>query len=299
MRSRSILALVAAFAIVMSVSTRSAKAAVFNSLTALEQSDEFALDPMFDSTGWFTVSNAEGRFFGGSGVLIDPYWVLTAGHVILEEGTTQWTGMEFSVAPSAYDGIDTLIAADAMFVFEGYYDEIPPGGGDDIGLVRLSQPIYDVDPAVRYYGEDPLNPHFYAAGYGSPGVWPDMPGNDEFDGIKRAGENIADYHVPGVDANRYWESDLSSDGLPLEWNLSKYDSGGGWYSDIDGQMQLIGVSNFIRGLSGASGGIRVSVYNSWIDDTMAANPVPEPSSLIIFVTGMLGWLGLSLRRGLA
>lgn len=297
--SRNWLAVVAVIGMLMSMPIHSARAAIFNDLATLEQADDFALDPMFDSTGWFTVQNQDGSFFGGSGVLIDPYWVLTAGHVLLEEGTSQWDAFAFSTAPSAYDAVDSLIAADAAFVFDGYNQDMQPGSGSDIGLVRLSEPILDVDPAVRFRGTDQEGTHFYSAGYGRPGIWPN---EGDFDGIKRAGENIADTFggLGGIVQEQYWVSNFnfSGDALPLEWQGSSLDSGGGWYSDIGGQMHLIGISNFVRGQNTMTGGLRLSLYNDWIDETMASNQVPEPATWVMFASGMLGALAARRRRRL-
>lgn len=74
MRNRSILALAAAVAMVLSVSTRSAEAAIFNNLTDLAESEVFAEDSMFQSVGYVSAFDDQGEFMAGSGVLIDPYW---------------------------------------------------------------------------------------------------------------------------------------------------------------------------------------------------------------------------------
>jgi hypothetical protein len=81
----------------------------------------------------------------------------------------------------------------------------------------------------------------YMAGYGAPGVWPN---EGPFDGVKRAGENIGDSFGGLVVDDNYWLSyfDRFSGKLPLEWQGSNVDSGGGWFADIDGEMQLVGTT---------------------------------------------------------
>jgi len=281
---------------------QSAHAALYTSQQALEDARLFALEPLFQSVGLFTATGAStgNSFIAGSGVLIDPYWVLTAGHVAttLPSG---WESMEFNFAADVGANLDQFVAADLWMPFPGYDPSIGAGKGNDIGLVRLSSPIFDVAPAERFYGEDIEGTEMVMAGYGNPGVWPN---EGTFDGIRRAGENIGDSF--GFDfglsqwEEQYWVADFdqasSQNPFPLEWNASKNDSGGGWF---DAQtMQLAGIHSFSGGNSTLSGAIRVSLYNDWIDATMAANPpasVPEPGSLIIFSMGMLG-LGASRFR---
>jgi hypothetical protein len=62
------------------------------------------------------------------------------------------------------------------------------------------------------------------------------------------------------------------------------DSGGGWFIDVNGEMQLAAVTSFYLGdfsYVGATGALRVSLYNDWIDSY-----VPEPTSLLLLVAGV-------------
>ena len=70
----------------LSVTPRTAEAALFNTPAALEASVDFAQSMVFDPVGLLVGTDANGNDFGaGTGVLIDPYWVLTAGHVPFDE----------------------------------------------------------------------------------------------------------------------------------------------------------------------------------------------------------------------
>lgn len=206
-------------------------------------------------------------------------------------GTNLHQAMGFSLNNDFFELPTNLVMAEEFFTFPGYSEDLNPGTGDDIALIRLSDPILDVTAAERYRGPELVDPIFNAAGFGAPGVWPNE-GN--FDGILRAGRNIADDSSPLVDMSKFWVFDMDeeSDAIALEWIGSQYDSGGGWFTDVNGQMQLIGISNFVRGQNTLGGGIRISQYNEWIDSRV--NPVPEPSSLVLWATATLS--GLALRR---
>ena len=71
------------------------------------------------------------------------------------------------------------------------------------------------------------------------------------------------------------------------------DSGGGWFANIDGQMQLIGISAQESFLV-ESIAIRPAAYADWINAKIS--PVPEPSSMVLFTTA--GFF-VSLRRSRA
>jgi len=70
------------------------------------------------------------------------------------------------------------------------------------------------------------------------------------------------------------------------------DSGAGWFANIDGQMQLVGINNGAWGEYGwgDSLALRTSLYNDWITETMGSTAVPEPSTLVLFASGALGSL---------
>jgi len=275
---------------------QSAQAGLMTSTDALAQAEVFATDPMFQSVGYVSGFDSLGEFFAGSGVLIDPHWVLTAGHVLLDQGTTHHDAFGFSLNNNFFDVPTNLIMADASFVFPGHTEETSPGRGNDIGLIHLVDPIFDVIPAERFYGTDQPGTHVYTAGYGRPGVFPNT---DPFDGVLRAGENVADCIGCLATVNdNYWLAEFSEFApLSLEWQGSSGDSGGPWFAEIDGRMQLVGINAFTRGRD-VTGATRVSVYNDWIDETIAANggqtAVPEPSSIVLFLTAMLG-LGCTRR----
>jgi hypothetical protein len=255
--------------------------------------EAFAADPRVQSVGWVSEFTSGVYYVAGSGVLIDPSWVLTAGHVILGTDNNGFAGMRFRLGSSVYGTPTASVVADAWFPYPGYLSTMTTGTGSDIGLIHLSSPITSITAAERFRGTDQRYTQMYMSGYGDPGT--SATGPLAFDGIKRAGTNIAEDLGFGSVESQYWLSNFAypggSDLQPLEWGTAPGDSGCGWFADIDGRSQLVGVNDFMwrnYGAGGYSGAIRVSLYNDWIDTTMAS--VPEPGSIGILVIGAFGLL---------
>jgi len=288
-----------ALALVAFVPSRRVEAGLFNTAEVLENARIFALDSTFDPVGLFTGTNSNNEtFVVGSGILIDPYWVLTAGHVTLSGPGVLWQSMEFNLSADTGANPDKFIPADLWIPYPGYDTTVPVGTGSDIALVRLSEPVFDVTPAARFYGEDVAGIHLLMAGYGNPGVWPT---SGAFDGIRRAGENVGDSlgGLEGEVEEQYWLAefdDATEQPLPIEWVGSRNDSGGPWLADVDGTMQLVGITSFVVGDFESTGAIRTSLYNGWIDTTIASASVPEPTSTALMTIGLLAWLGVRRRK---
>lgn len=127
-------------------------------------------------------------------------------------------------------------------------------------------------------------------------------GFQPYDGKKRAVVNLVSrfgepfFNVPTDYALTRFEDPNDSRYQRLGGVGASGDSGGGWFIDVNGEMQLVAISAFQIGAPdyfALSGGLQTSLYNDWIVDTMN---VPEPSSL------MLSILSISLlfqRRRLA
>ena len=145
----------------------------------------------------------------------------------------------------------------------------------------------------RIQSLDLVGEHVWMAGYGQPGTW--AGGLLTGDGQERVGENSVDYlgwSEYGVGDN-YLVADFAprwlTTELPFEVMGTSGDSGGMWINDSG---EVVAISNFNR--VGFTGGIRVSQYSDWINNTTSS--VPEPSTLVIFATGSLALLPRLLRR---
>jgi hypothetical protein len=293
-RRNRVRAVVVSCAMVLSLffASTPAQAGLFNTTEALNASDEYAADPMFDSVGFMYYNNGSFWDRGGSGVLIAPDWVITAGHNLLIDGSI--SQLRFYTGLDLFSGNYQYTAADSWYVYPGYVDNAIPGTNVDLALVHLSTPITDIAPAVLFSGQDQSGTLMYMAGYGVPGTRDS--GVQTFDAVKRAGSNFADFDTAFAQ-DQYWVSSFStlgsSDVQALEWQSTPGDSGGGWFATIGGTTYLVGINCFEAEYYSYSGALRVSPYDEWISST---TQVPEPGTLLMFASGSLALLPRLLRR---
>lgn len=297
------LSLVIVFAALCGFSGKS-RAAVIRHDVPSSAYENFFLDPRFQSVGWLLGQNETGNYVAGSAVLIAPDWVLTAGHVIDNPTLGIYDNMWFSLSDSIYTEPPAYVFADQLIVYPGYSGSQQYGTGVDLGLLHLSSPVTGVTPAERFRGTDQRGTLMFTAGFGTLGTG--TSGLGAYDGIGRAGSVIAETFAsdpPGVyGESQYWNAEmhipLDALAQPLEWQTSPGDSGGGWFANIDGRFQLVGIDSYYRGFygyGGDSGAIRVSLYNDWIDSHVAA--VPEPSTFAyVIAAAMTGGIVRLIRR---
>jgi len=287
-----------------------------------------AAQSAYDSVGFLRWNEGASGYIA-SGTLISPEWVLTAGHVV--GGTDDYgagvSGMIFGLG-SVYSG--TGIAATEWIPYTGWSSS---GGnlwnGVDLGLVRLSQPITSVTPALLDFSTPLLGLLGTNVGYGRSGIGSE--GMSTPAGTKRAGQNMIDAHggmittmgsgtlldLDGISPTVLFQdfdhpTDLvaSSMGsaIPVtqEYLIASGDSGGGLFIDVGGVTKLVGVNSFLASLpypldtTGANadygdlaGVVSVQSFGNWI---FTVTGVPEPSVVSLLFFGLGGWL-LARRSG--
>ena len=239
--------------------------------------EAYGQDAMFESVGWFGTYDSTGTLVTkASAVLIDPHWVLLTGHQLYEHSYSE---LRFGLGPNIFtDPGETRTVTTTVI----YPDYTGGWGGslNDIALGYLADPILDVTPANRFRGTDEAGTHVSIVGYGRPGTA--TAGLGDYDGENRGGENIVasiGHGVYGFGTN-YLIADFGplrlvpSPSLALEFGVTPGDSGGGWFNDSG---ELVALSAFQYADYAYSGGIRITQYNSWIDQTIASQDPLEVS----------------------
>jgi len=285
-----------------------------------------AAQSVYDSVGFLRWNEGASGYIA-SGTLISSEWVLTAGHVV--GGTNNYgagvSGMFFGLG-SVYSG--TGIAATEWIPYAGWSSSNGDvWAGVDLGLVRLSQPITTVTPALLDFRTPLLGLLGTSVGYGTSGIG--SGGMSTPAGTKRAGQNMIDARggmvttmgsgtlldLDGISPTVLFQdfdhpTDLvastmgSVTPVAQEYLIASGDSGGGLFIDVGGVTKLVGVSSFLASLpypwdtTGANadygdlaGVVSVQSFENWI---FTVTGVPEPSviSLLFFGLG-----GLVLMRG--
>ncbi len=276
-----------------------------------DDEDYLELGTLYPSVGRIIFGTDSG-LFGGSGTLIADDWVLTAGHVVDE---ANW--LDFTIGGDTY-------SADKWIPYQSWKGDLL--AGRDIGLINLSSPVENVQPAQRYQGSEELLAEATFVGYGTTGTG--LTGAIYPGGEKRAGQNVIDVLYGRGKKQRLFLTDFdnpndpsdsvfgSTEPLDLEFLVSFGDSGGGVFIEGESGPLLAGVNSFIGlnedgitcGYGDISGHTRVSVFNRWIDRTIAGRGrgrpsrslpsgleanlqlVPEPATLLLLALGGLALL---------
>jgi len=236
---------------------------------------DLAAQSRYAAVGRIDESTSTGGILA-SGTLVAEDWVLTAGHVV-EDGTIEQVA--FTLDGVEYDALN-------WFAHPDYTGEISVGF--DLALIRLTEPVTAVSPATIYTGTGELEQTGTVVGFGRTGTG--RTGAIRAAGTKRAGDNLigglgstigysdqivlADFDRPHPNATG------KAAPLDLEYCAAPGDSGGGWFAELDGQTQLVGVTSFLHATDGdpdadygdIMGATRVTDFADWLGDLLPDGP---------------------------
>lgn len=197
----------------------------------------------------------------GSGVLIAPDWVLTAGHVA--------RGVATRSPRVEIDGREHEVAR--VFVHPKWQEM----GPHDVGLLQLTTPAQRVTPVELYTADDEVGQVVTFVGRGDTGTG--LTGPQAADGKKRGATN----RVESADENWiFFNFDKGDDATDLEGVSGPGDSGGPALVTHDGTLYTVGVSVFSDGRGKGPGryGVlegytRVSTHRGWIESIISGERV--------------------------
>jgi len=259
-----------------------------SNITPASAYTEFA--EMFPSVGGlFTNSDTEPDNFG-SGVLIHPNFVLTAGHVALtndNNASSFYDEFLFVLGANTSTAAEEFQFADEVFLAPGYSGVEQ---GVDLALLYFETPFTSAAPADIYEGAVQVGDVASIVGYGLTGT-PATGASAAQDGVKRAGQNVIESTTLSDDYLFYRFSrsgdpnflELGAQGLPG-------DSGGGWFIDTPEGFQLAGISSggsANPAYAASTTAVQVALGLDFINETIASRTaVPEPASALLLAAGL-------------
>lgn len=224
----------------------------------------------------------------GHGVLIAPQWVVTAAHAIpAGSALTQMViggvprQVERVVVHAGYKTLPQDLIDQAMASGEAMLIVVFLASGDDIALIKLSQPVTDIAPVALYRGSGESGQIVKLVGKGATGtgVTGHDPRGPNRTALRRAFNTVSSAH----DRWFCYVFDRPPSGLPLEGVLGNGDSGGPVLIEREGQWVLAGLASwkFVNGnvLTARPGrygqvacNVRLSHYIDWIERVMSGQP---------------------------
>ena len=224
----------------------------------------------------------------GHGVLIAPQWVVTAAHTVtwqLPLTSVEIAGIarpvERVVVHEGYRSPPDDMIHQAMQTGEAVLILVLLAGSDDIAMIRLAEPVEDVEPAVLYGGASEANQVIKiigkgATGHGAAGHDPQGPNRTE---LRRAFNQVTSAH------DRWFchVFDEPPNALPHEGIGGNGDSGSPALIEVDGQWRLAGLmawkfapGDFRTSRPGRYGQanchVRLRHYATWIEAVMREGP---------------------------
>lgn len=213
---------------------------------------------------------------GNNGQLFQNYGMVTGNHLV-----NDWWGGYYTTQVTIHPGFTDIIVS------------------PDMAIWTFGEVIRDVTPATLYRGSDAakLGSVVDLVGFGIYGYA--VTGAIGLDGAKRGSQNELTrigWPIEGAGSDQliaHFCPPGDPDYQHLGGVVSSFDSGGGMF--VDGNSTLFGVTDFRIGTQayGYTGATSISQHVDWIDSVTA---VPEPSSIVIFITGVASLLFYRRRR---
>lgn len=228
----------------------------------------------FGFVGWVNVLDLGGNSLGyATGSLIDPYVVLTTGH--LPELSSFQFGTGNYLTRNGQSREVTSYLRHSVY---------------DVGLLFLDSPILDITPVRLYEGEVTIGMELHSAGYGGLGYPGDTIGDLVYDGDKRGSINRLDgwsIFNPDTQFQSIFRQPGHSFFNEMGSQATPGSSGKPILTNQNGEFFQLGVHSQgdlqrfdYRTISSAS-----LVPNQWVRSSMSS--VPEPSSLISLTVGLM------------
>jgi hypothetical protein len=210
---------------------------------------------------------------GGSGVLIAPQWVLTAGHAANDRSAL---------------GEKKVIIAGEAYGIAGYvrHPQFQPGT-NDVGLVKLDRPVRGVQPLPLYGGVAPLGTKTLLVGAGLTGTGTTGINPNRGERVLRAATNILD-KPSGNDKNLVsFVFDKGQKATDMEGIGAPGDSGGPALIQVGGRWHVVAVgtagddrngNRVMADYGDSSNYTRVAPFKSWIESTIKRGEVTTKSA---------------------
>lgn len=224
----------------------------------------------------------------GHGVLIDREWVVTAAHTLprharleqVEIGGKPRAVARVVVHPGYGTPPDALVQQ-AMATGEAVLILVLIASADDIALIRLAEPVTDVEPVALYPGDAEYDKLIRILGKGATGTG--LEGHDpkgpNRTTLRRAYNTVTSAHERWF----CYVFDEPPQALPLEGIGGNGDSGGPALIEVDGAWTLAGLASwkFLPGdvrtarpgrYGQVSCNVRLGHYREWIDGVVSGRP---------------------------